>query len=357
MLKTPLKSAAWLFAFLFALTTAHAQSDVPIGELFPLDTGAAQPAQPVGSGMPVASGSELAAGVAPARFRLNRGGQVRICPRSTLSVNSGSFGLMLGMGAGNVELDYRVPVRGSDILLTPDFSLQLLGPGVFHFALGVDKKGDTCFKSLPGNLSQIVVSELLGTGTYKTKAGEAVSFSGGKLNAPAKLTSDCGCPPASTPTILASSQPPTPASTPAPVSSPTPAPQPAATPAKPVAPAANIAATRVPVGAPATPNPERPMPEQKPGQVQVEVEAPFIYSARAADVQPYSVAKVSFSSLPNTLIPQEVEDPLVLNPEPQPSATVQPIAAATPPQPAPAKKKSKGFFGRVKGFFGSIFRH
>jgi hypothetical protein len=88
------------------------------------------------------------------------------------------------------------------------------------------------------------------------------------------------------------------------------------------------------------------------------VEAPFIYSARAADVQPYSVAKVSFSNLPNTLIPQEVADPLVLGPEPEPAATVQPMAQAGPPQPTPKpKKKNKGFFGRVKGFFGGIFRH
>jgi hypothetical protein len=301
--------------------------------------------------MPVTAGSELAAGVAPARFRLNRGGQVRICPRSTLTVNSGSFGLMLAMGSGNVELDYRVPVRGSDILLTPDFSLQLLGPGVFHFALGVDQKGDTCFKSLPGNLSQIVVSELMGTGTYKTKAGEAVSFSSGRLNSPAKLTSDCGCPPAATPTIMAAAAPP-----PLPMSTPTPEARPVATPAKPE-PTPTPATAGIPSGTPPNANADKPMPEQKPGQVQVEVEAPFIYSARAADVQPYSVAKVSFSTLPNTLIPQEIADPLVLAPEPEPTATVQPMATAAPPQPAPQKKKNKGFLGRVKGFFGAIFRH
>lgn len=302
------------------------------------------------------AGSELSAGVAPARFRLNRGGQVRICPRSTLSVNSGASGLMLAMGAGNVELDYRVPVRGSDTLLTPDFSLQLVGPGLFHFALGVDKKGDTCFKSLPGNLSPVLISELLGTGTYKLSAGEAVSFSGGKLDSPARLTSDCGCPPATTPTVLAAARPPAPASAPAPASTPTPQPQIAAAPAKPN-PTPATAAASVPSSTAGNPNPERPMPEQKPGQVQVEVEAPFIYSARAADVQPYSVAKISFSSLPNTLIPQEVADPLVLAPEPEPTATVQPMAKAVPPQPAPPKKKNKGFFGRVKGFFGGIFRH
>ena len=259
---------------------------------------------------------------------------------------------MLAMGAGNLELDYRVPVRGSDTLLTPDFSLQLVGPGLFHFALGVDKKGDTCFKSLPGNLSPVLISELLGSGTYKLSAGEAVSFSGGKLEAPARLTSDCGCPPANTPRILAAAPPS------APVSAPTPAPQPAATPAKPEPALFTTAAGSSVLGNPPNANPERPMPEQKPGQVQVEVEAPFIYSARAAEVQPYSVAKVSFSSLPNTLIPQEVADPLVLAPEPEPAATIQPMAQAAPPQPVPKpKKKSKGFFGRVKGFFGSIFRH
>lgn len=329
----------------------HAQNNVPLGELFPLDTGAPLAAQPAGSGMPVVAGSELSAGVAPARFRLNRGGQVRICPRSTLSVNSGAYGLMLGTGAGTVELDYRVPVRGSDILLTPDFSLQLLGPGVFHFALGVDTKGDTCFKSLPGNISQIVISELLGTGVYKTKPGEAVSFSGGKLNAPARLSGDCGCPPA-TPPIIAAVKPPAAATTP------TPEARPSAVPAKPAPTPGPVdtAAKSSSAGTPAHPDPTTPMPSARPGQVQVEVEAPFIYSARAADVKPYAVAKVSFSSLPNTFFPQEVADPVVLSPQPEPSATVQPLAEAKPQQPTPAKKKGKGFFGRVKGFFGSIFR-
>ncbi len=278
---------------------------------------------------------------------------MRICPRSTLSVNSGAYGLMLGTGAGTVELEYRVPVRGSDILLTPDFSLQLLGPGVFHFALGVDKKGDTCFKSLPGNISQIVISELLGTGIYKTKPGESVSFSGGKLNAPTRLSGDCGCPPATTPTVIASAQPPAAASTPTPESQPSTAPaKPAPTPT-PASAAGNTSnASTQPLSDPAA-----PMPSPQPGQIQVEVEAPFIYSARAAEVKPYSVAKVSFSSLPNTGFPQEIADPVVLSPKPEPTATVQPLAEAKPQEPVSPKKKGKGFLGRVKGFFGSIFRH
>lgn len=253
---------------------------------------------------------------------------------------------MLGMGPGDVELEYHVPVRGSDILLTPDFSLQLLGPGAFHFALGVDKKGDTCFKSLPGNISQIVVSELLGTGVYKTKSGEAVSFSGGKLSNASHLAGDCGCPPASTP-LIAIAQPP------APASAPTPGPQPVITPPKPVPATSSGSSGTAAAAGNASPN--APMPQQKPGQVQVEVEAPFIYSARAADVKPYSVAKVSFSSLPNTDFPQEVADPLVLSAEPEPSVKVQPMADAKPQAPLQAKKKRKGFLGRVKGFFGSIF--
>jgi hypothetical protein len=100
-----------------------------------------------------------------------------------------------------------------------------------------------------------------------------------------------------------------------------------------------------------------PLPPTRPGQVEVQVEAPFVFSGSAAvaNVKPYSVAKVSFSSLPTALFPTEVVDPVVATPSPQ-VTEVKSVATVKPPEASAAKKPKKGIFGRVKGFFGAIFR-
>jgi len=309
----------------------RAQNPAPVGELFPSDTGDPQ-AQAVGTGMPVVAGSEVSAGVAPARFRLGRGGQVRICPRTSVGVNSGSYGLMFTMGSGALEADYRMLPRSSDVLLTPDFSVRMLGPGVYHFALGVDKKGDTCFKSLPGNSSLVVFSELLGSGVYKAGPGQGLVFSSGKLSTPEPLIGECGCPLAP-PTMVAS----------------VPVPH-AGQPAK----AGNPPIPSGPAMV-ARNEPTAPLPADKPGQVHIEVDTPFVFNARSEVVKPYTVARINFSNLPNVLFLQEKVDPIVLKEMPaKVSARGEPKARVTAPG---QKQEKKGFFGRLKGFFGSIFHH
>ncbi|HEV7551000.1 MAG TPA: hypothetical protein VGP65_04925, partial [Candidatus Angelobacter sp.] len=119
--------------------------------------------------MSVYSGSELSAGIAPATLKFARGGQVRICPHSGLNVSSSNQGFMLATGAGAIEIDYQLNQQTADVVITPDFNVTLVGPGTFHFALGVGKQGDTCVKPLPGNTSEITFSELLGTGNYKSQ--------------------------------------------------------------------------------------------------------------------------------------------------------------------------------------------
>src|ERR1700761_1062011 len=84
---------------LFCLSAA-AQVVPPVGELFAAGTSNNSSVQLAGSGMSVYSGSELAAGIAPATLRLARGGQVRICSRSSLNVTSSDQGLMLATGTG-----------------------------------------------------------------------------------------------------------------------------------------------------------------------------------------------------------------------------------------------------------------
>jgi hypothetical protein len=308
-------------------TPAFAQNVPPLGELFASDANSPSSMQLAGSGMSVYSGSELSAGIASATLKLARGGQVRICPHSGLSVTSSGEGLMLATGTGALEIDYALNEQAADMLITPDFNVALVGPGTFHFALGVNKKGDTCVKPMAGNASQVTFSELLGTGVYKAGGDEMVVFRGGKLDAKAALASECGCP-HTAPVIRAEVQP-----GPAPKEE-------APKPAERVAVASDEATS--------------PLPPDKPGQVHVQMDTPFVFSARPATGRPYSVAKVQFSSLPNVYFVQEKVDPVVLI-EKQPEVSLK--ANPEPPPKAEAKpqKEKRGFMGRMKGFFGSLF--
>ncbi len=312
-------------------SSVQAQSAPAIGELFAAD-GGAKLVQPAGSGMAVVAGSELSAGIATAKLRLYRGGQIRICPRSNLSVNAGAYGLMLAMGSGTVEIDYSMAQRGADFLLTPDFSIQLAGPGTYHFALGVNKRGDTCVKTLPGNSSPVVISELLSASVYKTKPQEAASFKAGKLDTNSPLNEECGCPP-SIPVIQAAAQPPPP-----PVQQPE-APKPS--PEKVLVSSAGDTSA--------------PIPADRPGQVHVQVDTPFVFNARnSAQIRPYAVAKLKFSDLPNVFFVQEKVDPVVLEEKQAPVSAVE-VQQPAPTDESAKTKEKKGFFGSIKGFFGGMF--
>ncbi|HEX3094937.1 MAG TPA: hypothetical protein VHW72_20025 [Candidatus Angelobacter sp.] len=307
-----------------------AQTVPPVGELFASDNGSSGAMHLAGSGMSVYSGSELAAGIAPATLQLVRGGQVRICPHSGLNVTSSNHGLMLATGAGTLEIDYQLEQGAADIVITPDFNVALAGPGTFHFALGINRAGDTCMKPLPGNTSEVTFSELLGTGIYKAEPDQPLVFKAGKADARAELTSDCGCPPAA-PVMRADAQPGQ--------ALPTAKDKPAASPVEHVAVAAS--------------EPTSPLPPDKPGQVHIQVDAPFVFSARPGSGRPYSVARVHFSSLPNVYFVQQKVDPVVLI-EKAPEVSSKTVVETPRPAEKP-KKEKKGFLGRIKGFFGSLF--
>jgi hypothetical protein len=304
-----------------------AQDVPPVGELFASDANSSSAMQLAGSGMAVYSGSELSAGIAPATLKLARGGHVRICPNSGLNVTTSGQGLMLATGAGALEIEYELKQQAADVLITPDFNVALVGPGTFHFAVGINKKGDTCVKPLAGNASEITFSELLGTGIYKAGPDQTMLFRGGKLDDKAALTGECGCP-ASAPVMRAEAQP----NGKQPDEAPKPAQQQVAV---------------------STNETTSPLPPDKPGQVHVQVDTPFVFSARPGTDRPYAVAKVQFSSLPNVYFVQEKVDPIVLV-EKQPEVSPTPVAETSKPEEKPRKEK-KGFMGRMKGFFGSLF--
>lgn len=152
-------------------------------------------------GTTVMSGSQVGAGNTPANIKLARGGELKVCPKSSITLTASASGreALIGVNAGAIETRYRL-ASSADTILTPDFRLSLPGPGDFHFAIAMRPSGDMCVKSLPGNSSSMIVNEVFGDGAFQVKPGDAVLFIHGivqnasALPANGTADSECGCP-------------------------------------------------------------------------------------------------------------------------------------------------------------------
>jgi len=282
----------------------------------------------VETGSRVASGSTITAGDETAILRLTRGGEVRVCPGTTVSVSTSPSGqeLMLGMSKGAMETHYLLQEQ-VDSVLTPDFRIVLPGPGEFNLAVSADSHGNTCVGSLPGSTSSAVIAELLGNGTYEIKPEQQVVFRQGRLNQVEPAVASCGCPPVQTPILRAAAD------------------------SSSVVPEDKAGeklqlANSDSGGTKSDPPSASPMPDGNPAStatkpMKVQLEAPLVFSGREMAKARTNVPAAPLKQVAALSLTSKSADPL-------------PAIVVLPPAADP-KVEHRGFFGKIKHAFGSVF--
>ena len=339
-----LRQKRGVFVLSLALIPAIPAAAQVVGDVYASDASVKGSVRETSDGLEVSNGVAITAGEHSATLRLARGGQVRVCPGTNLTVNTSPQGqeLMFAMSAGSLEADYSIPFL-ADVVLTPDYRILISGPADVSVSISANKNGDACVRSR-GDNSYVVVSELMGDDFYHVKPDEQVVFHAGHVKDPDDNgTMVCGCP-APSPLQRAEAAPQQPAPAPAEVAAqpaattpivvpkrvPVPQPTSTAAQAQPQEPvptpqqrAAVAAAIQNEPAVAATASAAAGLPQQAAGPVQVQVDAPMIF--KGSNTQPDVTATLARVHIEHIPWPQ---NPVVGSQHPQ-SKKAQSVSNAT----------------------------
>jgi hypothetical protein len=290
------------------------------------------------AGSRIGSGSTVTAGSETAILRLSRGGELRVCPGTSVSVtpSQSKRDLMLGLSSGAIEAHYTLQAS-ADMVLTPDFRIMFAGPGEFHYAISADAHGNTCVRALKGNTSSAIVSELMGDRIYQVRPTEQAMFHSGQIDkVDADVPLECGCAP---PSPLMRAEAPFAPNVP---DSELPAKARVGGSETPVASGGNSSLGATASNTRLSNGPETaPLPASQSNEVHTQIDAGLVFTPRrrAASVSPAPVQAAKDLPIDDSSARQVHLDTVVEAPLPG----------------KPNKAQRRGFFGRVKGMLSAIF--